>query len=145
MADKPQSFESHTRLVPAFHGFVLPMLAANFFNAVLLLYRSPSFGTGLAVLVALALITLAVYTRNFALRVQDRVIRLEMRLRLHQALPAELQSRIPEFTVGQLVALRFASDEELPALAATVLRDNIQDKKTIKKLVKNWQADHQRA
>jgi hypothetical protein len=63
---------------------------------------------------------------------------------MRDLLSADLQRRIPEFTVGQLVALRFAGDEELPVIAAAVLRDKIQDKKTIKKMVKDWQADHQR-
>ena len=76
---------------------------------------------------------------------QDRVIRLEMRLRMQQLLPADLRPRIPEFSVGQLVALRFASDQELPELARKVLDEKIEDRKAIKKLVKNWQPDFLRA
>jgi hypothetical protein len=78
-------------------------------------------------------------------RVQDRVIRLEMRLRLAGVLPADLQARIPEFTVDQLVSLRFASDAELPGLARKVLDDKIADRKAIKQLIKEWQADYLRA
>ncbi len=81
----------------------------------------------------------------FALTVQDRVIRLEERLRFERLLPEDLKARIPEFTVAQLVSLRFASDAELPALARKVLSDNLTDRKTIKKLVQNWRADHLRA
>jgi hypothetical protein len=77
--------------------------------------------------------------------VQDRVIRLEMRLRLQQVLPANLRERIPEFTVSQLVALRFASDDELPGLARKVLEEKLTDRKAIKRLVQNWQADLLRA
>lgn len=66
--------------------------------------------------------------RIFALTVQDRVIRLEMRLRLRELLPAGLQPGIPEFSVSQLVALRFASDAQLPELCATVLERNIHDR-----------------
>jgi hypothetical protein len=77
--------------------------------------------------------------------VQDRVIRLEMHLRLKQLLPAELQPRIQEFTVGQLVSLRFASDAELPDLARKVLDEKLSDRKTIKKLIRNWQPDFLRA
>jgi hypothetical protein len=80
-----------------------------------------------------------------ALTVQDRVIRLEMRLRLAELLPAEMQPRIPEFTVAQLVSLRFASDAELPALAKKVLDEKINDRKAIKKMIKNWQPDELRA
>jgi hypothetical protein len=99
----------------------------------------------LSVLVAAALLVLYFYTRRFAWTVQDRVIRLEMRLRLTELLPGELRQRIPEFTVGQLVALRFASDAELPELARKVLEEKINDRKVIKQLVKDWQADNLRA
>jgi len=83
--------------------------------------------------------------RIFALTVQDRVIRLEMRLRLRDLLPADLQPRIPEFTRAQLVALRFAGDRELPALARRVLEERLTDRKAIKAMIVDWQADHLRA
>ena len=97
------------------------------------------------VLVGAALIALFVVLRNSALTVQDRLIRLEMRLRLAGLLPADLLPRIPEFSVAQLVSLRFACDEELPALARRVLEEKLEDRKAIKKLVTNWQADYLRA
>src|SRR5262249_53003583 len=96
-------------------------------------------------LLALALATGFLFARVFALSVQDRVIRLEERLRLIRLLPGDLKPRIDEFTVSQLVALRFACDEELPALAKRVLVENLQSRKTIKQLVKNWRPDYQRA
>ncbi len=80
----------------------------------------------------------------FALRVQDRVIRLEMRLRLRELLPLGLHPRIVDFTPSQLVAMRFASDAELSDLAVAVLRDHIHDKKVIKQMIKDWNADHLR-
>jgi hypothetical protein len=83
--------------------------------------------------------------RIFALTVQDRVIRLEMRLRLRELLPPELAGRIDEFTAGQLVAMRFASDRELPVLARRVLDERLHDRKAIKQLIQEWQADHLRA
>jgi Family of unknown function (DUF6526) len=95
--------------------------------------------------VALALILLALYARMFALAVQDRVIRLEMQLRMQGVLPANLRPRIPEFTLNQLVALRFASDAELPALAGKVLGESLNDRKTIKRMIQNWRADDLRA
>ena len=145
MAKQPQSFERHARLMPLFHFFVLPVFLINFFWTVYHLYRGPSAGAAFGVILALALIALALSARRFALTVQDRVIRLEMRVRLRDLLPADMHGRIREFTIAQLVALRFAGDDELTSLAASVLRDHIQDKKTIKKMVKDWQADHQRA
>jgi len=83
----------------------------------------------------------ALFGRVFALGAQDRVIRLEERLRLRQLLPQDLKARIHEFSRDQLIALRLASDGELPELAATVLRDNIQKRDQVKKQIKYWRAD----
>ena len=142
---KPQSFENHAKFVPLYHvvaffGFVVFLGWTSY-----RLFKAPGYGAGVGVLLAVSLIILFFAARVFALTVQDRVIRLEMRLRMKDVLPADLQARIPEFTRGQLVALRFASDGELPELARTVLKDEIQDKKTIKKMIKHWQADELRA
>jgi hypothetical protein len=95
--------------------------------------------------VAAALVLAAFYGRIFALRVQDRVIRLEMQLRLQSLLPPDLRARISEFTVAQLVALRFASDGELPALARKVLDEHLVERKAIKKMIRDWQPDMLRA
>jgi hypothetical protein len=92
-----------------------------------------------------ALLLLALYARTFALTVQDRVIRLEMQLRLQNLLPADLHPRIPEFTTSQLVALRFASDSELPDLARKVLAEKLSERKAIKQLIRDWQPDNLRA
>ena len=94
---------------------------------------------------ALALLVLAFSARIMALTVQDRVIRLEMQLRMQQVLPADLRARIPEFSTSQLVALRFASDGELPELAQKVLQDKLTDRTTIKKMIRDWQPDVLRA
>jgi hypothetical protein len=145
MADKSQSYQNHAKLVPLFHFFVSPILAAN---AVWTTFQLVGHRTGEMVmhtLTAWALLMLAFLARVFALTVQDRVIRLEMRLRLRELLPADLQPRISEFTRNQLVALRFAGDRELPVLARRVLDERLQDRKAIKRLVQDWQADHLRA
>jgi hypothetical protein len=94
---------------------------------------------------AIALFLGALYGRVFALKVQDRVIRLEERLRLRGLLPDDLQGRVDEFTVDQLIGLRFASDGEVAELAAVVLRDRVEGREAIKKLVKQWRADEARA
>jgi hypothetical protein len=144
--EKPQSLQNHTRLVPLFHMFVLPVLLINIGGTIRHLVKAGiSFNSVFGVLMALALFVLAFYARVFALAVQDRVIRLEMRLRLAEILPAELRPRISEFTAGQLVSLRFACDAELPALARKVLDDKLNDRKAIKQLIKNWQGDYLRA
>jgi hypothetical protein len=140
-----QSFKNHARFVPAFHFFVAPVFMLNIVWSVVRVVRSFSFGTIVSLLVAIALFVLAFTARIFALTVQDRVIRLEMRLRMQQTLPPDLIPRIPEFTVSQLVSLRFASDAELPDLARKVLQENLTERKEIKSLVRNWQPDHLRA
>ena len=142
---QPQSFENHTRVVPAYHMLTLGIFVVNLLWSIYRIIQVPGVDSLVSLLLAAAFILLLLYARSFALRVQDRVIRLEMRLRLRELLPPDLQGRILEFTPRQLVALRFASDEELPELCRTVLRDNITEGKTIKKMIRNWQADYLRA
>jgi Family of unknown function (DUF6526) len=141
-----QTFASHVRYVPGFHFFVMPVMALNFGWSI---YRwklaAFSLDGFVSVLTAAALIGLMLYARIFALTVQNRVIRLEERLRLERLLPPDLKPQIGEFTSGQLVAMRFASDAELPALARKVLSDKIVEGKAIKLLVQNWRADYLRA
>ena len=140
-----QNFENHAKFVPAFHFFVLPVLALNLVWSIYRAWNFFSTGTVISALLAAALILLAFLGRTFALTVQDRVIRLEMQLRLQSVLPPDLRARIAEFSVGQLVSLRFASDAELPELARKVLDEHLTDRKVIKKLVRNWQPDLLRA
>jgi Family of unknown function (DUF6526) len=145
MAEKTQNFENHARTVPMFHFFVLPVLFLNFISSIVYVFRAPTYWTAVSLLVSIALVLLAFTARMFAVTVQDRVIRLEMRLRLQEALQGDLRARIPEFTVNQLVSLRFASDAELPELARKVLDEKLNDRKAIKKLIRNWQPDYLRA
>jgi hypothetical protein len=140
-----QHFQNHVKYVPVFHFFVLPMLLLNVGWEIHRVVVAPSAGSVKALLVALALFLAALYGRMFALAVQDRLIRLEMQLRLQGLLPVDLQARIPEFTINQLVALRFASNAELPGLAGKVLAENLQDRKTIKRMIQSWHADELRA
>lgn len=143
---KQQDFSNHTRLVPAFHFVALPILLLNLVDQVYRIFHlGPSFDTAVSLLLAIALILVALYARMFALTVQDRVIRLEMRLRLDQVLPPDMKLRIPQFTVHQLVAMRFASDAELPDLAGRVLDEKMNNRKAIKQLIKTWKADYLRA
>ena len=140
-----QNFENHARFYAPFHFFVVPVLLFNVVWWIVRVTRHISFQTIASLVVAVALLLLAFAARIMALTVQDRVIRLEMRLRMQQLLPPELRARIPEFTVGQLVSLRFAGDAELPALAQRVLDEKLTNRKAIKKLVRDWQADLLRA
>src|SRR5208283_3831050 len=141
-----QSFANHAKFVPAFHFFVLPALVINLGRECTQLVRGGFSVNGLiSVLTAAALLGLAFCARLFALKVQDRVIRLEETLRMQKLLPEDLKACIGEFTPSQFVALRFASDGELPALARKVLTDKVGDRKAIKQMVQNWRADHLRA
>jgi Family of unknown function (DUF6526) len=144
MASDPgaQNFKNHAKFVPLFHFVAVPILVTNFVWSANRAFTRPGWETALAALVAAALVILAFLARIFALRVQDRVIRLEMRLRLRDLLPADLHPRIAEFTPGQLVALRFAGDRELPVLARRVLDERQQDRRAIKKMISDWRADH---
>ena len=141
----PQTFENHARILPAYHYVAFPLFALNFFYTLYQVVTAFSWANLVAFAVAVALILLCFLARVMVLTVQDRVIRLEETLRLRALLPADLQARIGEFTVKQLVALRFASDGELPDLARQVLDATIRDQKAIKKMVRQWRADHQRA
>lgn len=145
MTKSTQSFESHTAWQPLFHFVAIPvtMLAALHltWNAI----RHPgSMAIGNAVL--LWSVSLGIFaSRIMALRVQDRVIRLEMRLRLKELLPAAMHPRILELAPRHLVALRFAGDAELPALVERVLKGELTEQKDIKRAITDWQADHLRA
>ncbi len=143
--DKPQTFENHARYLPVFHFVVLPLLLVYFIGTIYAAVTTRGLLAHLDIVLAVALILLALSVRMMAMTVQDRVIRLEERLRMRALLPADLQPRIDEFAVAQLVSLRFASDEELPALAREVLEKRIEDRKAIKQMVKRWRADHLRA
>ena len=140
-----QNFENHAKFVPGFHIGVLGIFAINQIASVVRLVRNISVDNAISLLTAVGLILCALFARMFALTVQDRVIRLEMRLRMERLLPADLRARIPEFSVGQLVSLRFAGDGELPDLARKVLDGKIEDRKAIKQMVRDWQADWLRA
>ena len=144
-AESTQSFKNHRKYAPLLHFVVLPILAVNALRSIVVAFTRPGWDTALAVLVSVALILVAELARSFALRVQDRVIRLEMRVRLREVLPPDLVPRITELQPRQLVALRFAGDRELPALTRRVLDERLQDAKAIKQLITDWQADHLRA
>jgi hypothetical protein len=140
-----QNFENHAKFLPPFHFFIAPVLLINVVWCAVRAVRAFSPWAVMTLLVAIALFLLAFVSRIMVLTVQDRLIRLEMRLRLLQVLPAELRARIPEFSTSQLVALRFASDGELPDLVRKVLQDNLTDRRAIKKLIRDWQPDFLRA
>jgi hypothetical protein len=148
MPEQPtQSFASHTRFDPLFHFFLIPVFALGLVMSLIHFFAHlresdfrDNFHSALLILLAASLVLWLLKTRLYALKVQDRIIRLEERLRLMQLLPEPLRSRIPELTEGQLIGLRFASDAELPKLVERALNENLS-RKEIKKAVQNWRPD----
>jgi uncharacterized membrane protein YdbT with pleckstrin-like domain len=141
--ETPQNFSNHTRRDPLFHFFILPVFAITLIATIVHLVRRPGLYSAWLVVVVIAAIAAILEIRLYALKVQDRVIRLEERLRLASLLDASLRPRIPEFTEAQLIALRFASDAELPALAARALNEKLAAQE-IKKAIQHWRPDYWR-
>jgi hypothetical protein len=147
---QPQNFANHTRFDPLFHFFLAPVFTLGVILSLIHFFAHLSEGSfrddfhaGLIILLAVALLVLVTKTRLYALKVQDRVIRLEERLRLTQLLPEPLRSRIPELTEDQLIGLRFASDAEIPKLVERTLKEKLS-RKQIKQLIVNWRPDRWR-
>lgn len=144
MAAKPQSLENHAVIVPGYHRLLTGLVLLLFLWSAFRLVTDFSLDRGAMLLLIVALALAALYGRIFALGVQDRVIRLEERMRMERLLPDDLRERIGAFTTGQLIALRFASDAELPDLARRVLDEDMTDRKVIKSAIREWRPDHQR-
>ncbi|HEY1994036.1 MAG TPA: DUF6526 family protein [Edaphobacter sp.] len=141
-----QNLKNHARFHPPFHFFVLPMLLLNFiFSIYVTIHRWPEHWALHLWWIAMSVVffVMAGIARGGALSVQDRIIRLEERLRLHALLPAEDRAHIDELSIKQLIALRFASDGELPALAHRALTQNLEPK-AIKQSIVNWRGDYNR-
>ena len=122
MADKPQSFQNHTRLDPVFHLFLGPLSFILLIASVTSFIRNVGWTSTFQVVAAIWALVATFKIRLYALKVQDRLIRLEERLRMHELFNEPLKSRIGEFSESQLIALRFASDAELPGLAEKALQ-----------------------
>lgn len=136
----PQSYANHSRLDPGFHFVLIPLVVVAVILSVNSLVRHPGLHSTLWLVLAIALLLTAGKARSYALKVQDRVIRLEERLRLSSLLPEAAKPRIAELTEPQLIALRFASDAELPALAMRALNEGLTNKQ-IKTAIQGWRAD----
>ena len=140
-----QNFKNHARIVPMYHyGVFLPLLIA-FFWLTYRLVQTPSADAAVALLVVVALVLMALSLRIQLLTVQDRVIRLEMKLRLRALMSADQTEHIDRLGVKQLVALRFASDAEMAELVRDVLAGKLATSKEIKMRIKSWQPDWLRA
>jgi hypothetical protein len=140
-----QTFKSHRRYIPIYHFVALPILILNVVAQVLYFLKYHTPYKLFMIVVALALVVIPFSLRTMIARVQDRVIRLEERLRLSNLLPAEMHAGINDLTAGQLVGLRFASDDEVAALAQRCMSGELTKGEQIKREIKNWRPDNLRA
>lgn len=140
---KEQNLGNHTRLAPGFHFFSTPLAALLLIGSIVNLVRSVNgdwLPAALLVLASVVITSCLIHARMFALKVQDRAIRAEENLR-HYVLTGKLLH--PDTRMGQVIALRFAADEELPALAETAIREKLRNRE-IKKAIRQWKADYHR-
>jgi len=146
----PQTYANHTRFDPAFHFFLVPVFGLGLILSLIHFFYHfresdlrDNIHSFLLILLAVAFVTAILKMRLYSLKVQDRIIRLEERLRLMQLLAEPLRSRIPELTEDQLIGIRFASDAEVPNLVERSLNEKLS-RKDIKKAIQNWRADYWR-
>ena len=143
-----QTYATHRRYDPRFHFIVIPILAINALVSLYFAYRALGRPNVLfafwGAIVALALVLLSLSVRAYATALQDRIIRMEERLRLERVLPDDLRSRVGELTTGQLVALRFCDDAQVGELTRDILAGEVRGREDIKKRITNWRADHHR-
>jgi hypothetical protein len=146
---KQQSYSNHTRWFPLFHFVVMPLLLLNFLDHLVRIFTATNWDLRLEqimwTILSITLILMALAARLMALTVQDRVIRLEEKLRYAGLLTPELNTRCDSLTKSQIIALRFASDDELGSLIERTLNGEFPDTKSIKMAVQNWRADDLRA
>ncbi len=140
-AEKVQNFKNHTRFDPAFHFVILPLVLINLIVAIVMLVRDRDAEHVWILMIAVVLFLMAGLMRSYPLKAQDRIIRLEERLRLMALCPEPLRTEVHKLSPKQLVALRFAPDDELPGLAKKALAENLTPKQ-IKAQIVNWQGDH---
>jgi hypothetical protein len=146
MAPQPQTFENHARHFPLFHFVASPLLALYLLYTLFMLVRFPSLATLASVVLAAGVNAALFAGRTMVLVVQNRVIRLEMALRLERVLGAVAAAEaIASMPLGRLIALRFASDAELPALIARVRSNELASNRDVKQAIREWQPDYLRA
>jgi hypothetical protein len=141
---REQNYANHTRWHPLQHFVVTPLVIVHFFYELFALIREPTLDRADDLLAATLLVLISILVRINPLRAQDRIIRLEEQLRMARVLPPELAQRAATLRTGQIVALRFASDEELPALVRQVLDGKLTTGKEIKQAIRHWRPDHLR-
>ncbi|MGD0479865.1 MAG: DUF6526 family protein [Terracidiphilus sp.] len=138
-----QSIKNHARFDPPYHFFLIFILLANLIISIVYVVKHPCFYSAWFVVLSVAAILALLKMRTYPLKVQDRVIRLEERLRLQALAPSEWHSQIYRLSEDQLIALRFAADDEVVELAKQALEHNLT-RKQIKERIKDWRGDYWR-
>jgi len=141
---EPQTYATHTRFHPLFHFFAIPIFGINVFVTLYFLIRYPSVLYAWIFILSIALLSSCFLARYYGLRNQDRIIRLEERVRLSACLPDDLRARIGELSTGDLIGLRFCSDAEVVDAVRAVLAGEYKGRGEIKKRVKDWRPDTHR-
>lgn len=139
-----QNYGNHTRWHPPFHFVLAPLMLANLIYAIVRFVQMPGWDRGEFVILSVALVMLTLLTRLYAVRNQDRVVRLEERIRYERVLPPELAARTGDLSISDVIALRFADDSELEVLMTKTLNGEFAKQKDIKMAVTKWRADLQR-
>ncbi len=142
MPETTQSFANHARWHPPYHFFLFPVMTIHLGWTIYKLAQSPSLDTAEQVLLAVGLIVLFLLTRINALKAQDRVIRLEEQLRYQRLLPVALAAKASALPARFIIALRFASDEELPGLVQQVIDGKFAKPVEVKQAIRNWRGDY---
>ncbi len=139
-----QTYQNHVRYFPLVHFILFPVLFFNLIWQSVRLYQDPSWDRAEFVLLSVAFIAMNVAARLQALRAQDRVIRLEESLRYQRVLSPDLAFQAEQLPTGNIIALRFASDEELPEMVQKAINGEFANTKEIKLAIKNWRGDYLR-
>ena len=139
-----QNYQNHARYFPLVHYVIMPLLLLNLIWQIGRFVQERTWDRGENILLAVVFILISLAARLQALRAQDRVIRLEERLRYNAILPPDLAAQSSNLKIGQIIALRFASDEELPELLGKTLRGGFENNKQIKQAIKSWRGDYLR-
>ena len=139
-----QSYDNHVRYFPLIHFVLFPLLTLNLIYQAVRLYQEPSVDRAVFTFLSFVFIGMIAAARAQAVKAQDRVIRLEERLRYREVLPPELAERASDLSARQIIALRFAGDDELPDLARRACENEFATTRDIKQAVKNWRGDYHR-
>ncbi len=145
MSATPQAYANHRRIFPIYHLFALPILVANVAVAIADFLDAPSVHAAWWIIVSAALAAGLVASRASTLIVQNRLVGLEMRLRLTAILPGDLLPRIGDLTLRQIIGLRFACDPEVPDLVRRCLAGELQTADDVKRQIREWRPDYVRA